>query len=101
MFNEEFIVDEQIETQTFPIRMRSRGQITLPREIRDDLEIDEGDTLYLVQIEDMLFLTPKRLRVTELAEKIAASMEEQGVTLADMLQDLEEIREENWRKRQQ
>ncbi len=101
MFNEEFIVDEQVEAQTFPIRMRSRGQITLPQEIRDDLEIDEGDTLSLVRIEDMLFLTPKRLRVSELAEKFVASMEEEGVTLADLLQGLEEIREENWRKHQQ
>jgi len=101
MNDEQFVLDEQVELQTFAIQMRSRGQMTLPQKIRDDLEIDEGDTLSLVRIEDMLFLTTKRLRVTELAEKIAASMEEQGVTLADMLQDLEEIREENWRKRQQ
>ncbi len=98
---EQFVIDEQVELQTFPIRMRSRGQITLPQEIRDDLKIDEGDTLSLVRIDNMLFLTPKRLRVTELAEKIAASMQEEGITLADMLQDLEEIREENWRKRPQ
>ena len=101
MFNEQFIADEQVEAQTFPIRMRSRGQITLPQEIRDDLEINEGDTLSLVRIEDLLFLTPKRLRVSELADQFVAKMEKAGVTLADLLQGLDEVREDIWRERNQ
>ena len=101
MVDEQFFVDEQVQAQTFPIRMRGRGQITLPQEIREDLEIDEGDTLSLVRIEDLLFLTPKRLVVSELADQFVAKMEKAGVTLADLLQGLDEVREEIYRERNQ
>jgi len=93
------VIDAQVELQTFPIRMRSRGQITLPQELRDDLKIDAGDILSLVRIEDMLFLTPKRLRVSEVADQFVAMMEKKGVTLADLLQGLDEVREEIWKER--
>jgi AbrB family looped-hinge helix DNA binding protein len=94
--------DEGGLLKTYDIRLRQRGQITVPREVRDRLSIDEGDTLTLVQVGSTLLLTPKRPVVPLLADRIVELMEEKGVTLADLLIGLEEERaaiyEERWRQ---
>lgn len=92
--------DERSALKTYDIRLRQRGQITVPREVRDRLSIKEGDTLTLVQVGSTLLLTPKRPVVPLLADRIVELMEEKGVTLADLLIGLEEERaaiyEERW-----
>jgi len=78
----------------FTTQLRQRGQITIPRKLRESLSIDEGDVLTLLQIGDNILLTPRSLRTFELADKISDLMEEEGVTLADLLNDLPQIRAE-------
>jgi AbrB family looped-hinge helix DNA binding protein len=86
--------------RTYPVRLRSRGQITVPQAVRDDLDVSEGDMLTLLQVEDVILLTPKQLQVSRLADKIADMMEAEGMNLADLLSGLEEEREALWRERQ-
>ena len=92
--------DELNLSKTYDVRLRQRGQITVPREVRDRLNIDEGDTLTLIQVGSTLLLTPKQPVVPLLADRIVELMEEKGVTLADLLIGLEEERaaiyEERW-----
>lgn len=33
-----------------PIRIRRKGQMTLPAEVREDLNLDDGDTIYLRKV---------------------------------------------------
>lgn len=89
------------EVKTYSVRLRERGQLTLPQPVRESLAEDAGnlDWMTLVQIEDMLILTPKKLYVTELAKQISTEMERTGVTLADLLEGLAEERETIWRER--
>ncbi|MCL4261567.1 MAG: hypothetical protein KJ069_00055 [Anaerolineae bacterium] len=89
------------EVKTYTVRLRERGQLTLPQPVRESLAeaADALDMLTLVQIDDMLILTPKKLYVTELAKQISAEMERAGVTLADLLEGLAEEREAIWRER--
>ena len=91
--------DALIKSQQFTIRMRSRGQVTIPRKLRDGLSINQGDMLTLVQIGDGFYLSPKPLKGPELADKFAHLMEEKGITLADLLEDLPQIREEIYHER--
>ena len=88
-----------IDAQQFTIRVRPRGQVTIPRRLRDTLAIEEGDLLTLVQVGDAIFLTTKPPRTYELADKIADMMAEEGVSLADLLQDLPKIREDLFQER--
>ncbi len=87
------------KTQQFTVRLRQRGQMTIPRQLRERFSIREGDMLTFVQIGDGLFLTPKPLRTFELGDKIVDMMEKKGVTLADLLQDLPKMREKSYRER--
>ncbi len=91
--------DTMIDAQQYTIRLRPRGQVTIPRKVRDTLAMDEGDMLTLVQVGDAIFLTAKPPRTFELADKIADMMAEEGVSLADLLEDLPKIREEIYQER--
>jgi hypothetical protein len=73
--------------------------------VRDRLNVNEGDTLTLVQVGSTLILTPKRPLVPLLADRIVELMEQDGVTLADLLLGLEEERaaiyQERWGQKDQ
>ena len=85
---------------TYAVRLRERGQLTLPQAVRRDLDLADGDILTLVQIEDFALLTRRSSLLPKLAEEFTAIMKEDGVSLADLLQGLEQEREQLWRERQ-
>lgn len=48
-------------------KLTAKGQITLPKEIRDRLHLETGDRVeFVVEDADRVFLRPATLRVTEL-----------------------------------
>jgi bifunctional DNA-binding transcriptional regulator/antitoxin component of YhaV-PrlF toxin-antitoxin module len=87
--------------KTYTVRLRERGQLTLPQPVRESLtdNPDALDLLTLVQIDDFLILTPKSLQLSRLSKEFSAIMEEEGVTLADLLEGVAEAREAIWRER--
>jgi len=93
--------DTNINVKTFPIRLRDRGQITVPQAVRESLAVADGDVLTLLQVGDVVLLTPKQPQVPQLADKIVAIMEKEEVSLADLLLGLAEEREAIQRERQQ
>ncbi len=88
-----------VEVKTYPIRLRGRGQITMPQTVRDNLKVTEGDVLTLLQVGDIVLLTPKQPQVPQLADKIVAMMEAEEISLADLLLGLEEERKAIWQER--
>ncbi len=93
--------DTNVEMRAFPIRLQERGQITVPQVVQDYLNVTEGDILTLLQIGDLVLLTAKQPQVPQLADKITAIMEDEGVALADLLEGIETEREAIWREQQQ
>jgi len=85
---------------TYTVRLRERGQLTLPQAVRRNLAVDEGDILTLVQIDDVAILSGRSTLLPKLSEEFTAIMKEDGVSLADLLQGLEQEREQIWRERQ-
>ena len=84
--------DAQLAAESYVIRLRERGQITVPREVREQLAVAEGDVITLVRAGEAYFLTPRTLRVPQLADRIADMMDREGVSLADLLAGLDEER---------
>ncbi len=71
--------------------MTSKGQITLPRDVRDDLNLKEGDRVSFEKIGESYVLRPQNKSVMELAgilhvpgEK-ALTIEEMGDKLGEAL----------------
>ena len=74
------------------VRVRERGQFTIPAEIRRQMGIEEGDVFSLVRLGDTLVATRKKLVAPKIARVIEALLEEEGVTLGDLLGGLEKQR---------
>jgi AbrB family looped-hinge helix DNA binding protein len=75
------------------VQVRERGQFTIPAEIRRQMGIEEGDVFSLMQLGDTLVATRKKLVSPEIARAIETIMEEEGVTLTDLLEGLDKQRE--------
>lgn len=92
-------INPAIESKEYTIQVRQRGQVTIPGQLREALSIKDGDTLTVIQVGANFFVSPKPLRTPELSNRIADIMEQEGVTLADLLEDLPAIREEIFHER--
>lgn len=80
---------------TFKVQVVRRGLITLPKELRDQSHINEGDTLTLIDLGDgVVVMSPRRSRVDGIANKLAKEWQESGETLESMLTTLREVRAE-------
>lgn len=82
-----------IEMRIFPIRLQEQGQITVPQVVQDNLNVTEGDMLTMLQVGDLVLLTPRQPQVPQLADKIIAIMEDEGVSLTDLVAGVEAERE--------
>ncbi len=70
------------------LELRDRGQVTLPKTLRDALHLEKGDLLRAVKIGDAILLTPQRMELDALRKKIKQLMTHQGITAEELLQDL-------------
>ena len=91
--------EQDITLQTYPVRLRGGGQITIPQAIRERLAFNDGDFLVMVEVDGMVFLAPKPLQAPRLADRLADMMDEAGATLADLLQGIEGERIAIWQER--
>ncbi len=80
---------------TFQVQVVRRGIITLPKELRDHNNIEEGDTLTLIDLGDgVVVMSPQRSRVDEIANKLAREWQDTGESLESMLSTLRGVRAE-------
>ena len=75
------------------VKVWGRGQLTIPASLRKELLLDEETVLNVVKVGDALILTPKKLVGDTLAKKAQKEMEKAGLSLEDLLKDLEKQRD--------
>ena len=84
-----------MNNNTFQVQVGRRGIITLPKGLREQNNIEEGDTLTLIDLGDgVVVMSPKRSRVDEIADKLAKEWQDSGESLESMLSTLREVRAE-------
>ncbi len=76
----------------YPVQVAKRGVITLPAEVRRENQIQEGQTMTLVDLDGVLILIPKELQTDRLANRLAKAWQEQSLDLETMLKTLREVR---------
>ena len=80
---------------TFQVQVVRRGIITLPKELREHNNIEEGDMLTLIDLGDgVVVMSPQRSRIDEIANKLAKEWQDSGESLETMLNTLREVRAE-------
>lgn len=80
-------------SDTLMLQVAQRGQVTLPKSLRDTYSIRQGDQLTLLDLGGVFVISPRRSEIDGLAEQISAGLQEQGESLESMLQALREARQ--------
>lgn len=88
-----------ITTVPRPVKLWGRGQLTIPKELRHALKLDETPVVNVFAVGRCLIVTPKQLLRPSLARDIERSMKAKGLTLSDLLQTLKEERRRYTRRK--
>ncbi len=82
-----------VTTVPKPIRLLARGQLTLPKEVREALKLEENSQLNTFAIGRCIILTPKSLMRSAFAKNVQKAMKSQKLGLKDLLADLKKERQ--------
>jgi AbrB family looped-hinge helix DNA binding protein len=74
-------------------RLREKGQITVPKEYRAALALEEGAQVSFLQLGRGLVLIPEQKRFERLCERVARVFASHGITPRDLLSTLPDTRE--------
>jgi AbrB family looped-hinge helix DNA binding protein len=77
-----------ITTVPKTVKLWGRGQLTIPKEVRQALKLEEENQLSVFVVGQCLVLTPKRLRRASLAKDVEKAMKKEGLSLDDVLATL-------------
>jgi len=75
------------------IQVRERGVVTLPAELREKYNIENGKIFRLVDLNGIFVFVPMVLMVPELAREIEQIRLEAGLSIDELLDDLRKQRE--------
>ena len=76
-------------------RMREKGQVTIPADIRESLHLSKDSVLSVNKVGDGILLTPKPSVFEVTSAGFIKAAREKGITLDDLLKDLKKIRHED------
>ncbi len=80
------------------VQLRDKGVLTLPAALRQRYKLQPGDLFSLIDLGDgNIMLTPRVSRVAALGDRVAEMLQEEGVSVDDVLLCLEEEREAYYR----
>lgn len=77
---------------TFQVQVVRSGIITLPKELRDRNNIEDGDMLTLIDLGGVVVMSRQRPHVDEIADQLAREWQDSGESLESMLGTLHEVR---------
>lgn len=81
------------------IQIRKRGVMTIPSELREKYDIQEGDTFQLVDMDGIFVLTPMVPMVPELAREIERFRRESEASTDELMQGLRKERERYYKEK--
>ncbi|MDA8091324.1 MAG: AbrB/MazE/SpoVT family DNA-binding domain-containing protein [Nitrospiraceae bacterium] len=73
--------------------IKTRGQLTIPKRIRETSHLEEGSVVSILPIGDSLIITPKRLELDEARRQMRKLLKASGLTIEELVEGLTEERE--------
>lgn len=74
-------------------RIGEKGQLTIPKQYRDELGLETGAPVAVLRVGEALILVPEQHRFRALCESIASVLERGRLTPEDLLDTLPEARQ--------
>jgi AbrB family looped-hinge helix DNA binding protein len=73
-------------------KIGEKGQLTVPKQFREDLGLGAGAPFAVLRLGDGLILLPEQQRFEQLCEQVSARLTGAGVTPGDLIATLPEAR---------
>jgi AbrB family looped-hinge helix DNA binding protein len=74
--------------------IKARGQLTIPKKIRETSHIEEGNVVSILPVGDSLIITPKRLELDEARRQLKKLLKASSLTIEELIDGLKEERDE-------
>ncbi|MBE7553611.1 MAG: AbrB/MazE/SpoVT family DNA-binding domain-containing protein [Anaerolineales bacterium] len=78
---------------TITLQMAQRGVLILPKTLRENYNLQPGDSFTLLDLGGVFVLSPRRSEIDALADRLTQTLTQQGESVESMLQALREERE--------
>jgi AbrB family looped-hinge helix DNA binding protein len=72
--------------------IKARGQLTIPKKIRETSHIEEGNVVSILPVGDSLIITPKRLELDEARRQLKKLLKASNLTIEELIEGLKEER---------
>jgi len=79
--------------RTQVVRVQEKGQVTIPVEIREKLNLRKGDLVTFVETEEGVVIKPAEVVVSEALDEIGRALKERGISLEELIERGRGIRE--------
>jgi AbrB family looped-hinge helix DNA binding protein len=74
-------------------QIRERGQLTIPKEIREKGALFEGESVTIFPIGEAILVSPQKIGLEEARREFLKLMKRSGVTAEELLRGLKEERD--------
>jgi AbrB family looped-hinge helix DNA binding protein len=78
--------------------IKSRGQLTIPKKIRETLTLEEGQVVSLIPVGDSILITPQRLPMEEARREFRKLLKAAGVSAEELLEGIKTERKDFFEK---
>lgn len=85
--------------KTITGEIKAKGQLTVPKKIRDMLKLEEGQAVTFLAVGDSVIISPKRLDADETRRQIRRIVRESGLSEEALLSELKKEREILYREK--
>jgi AbrB family looped-hinge helix DNA binding protein len=84
--------------KTATAEIKARGQLTIPKKIREMSHMEEGSVVCIVPVGDSLVITPKRIELDEARRQLRKLLKASDLTIGELVEGLKEERDELFRE---
>ena len=72
--------------KSFTTSIKSRGQLTIPKQVRNAGQLDDGQIVSIIPVGDSIIITPKRLVLDDARREIKKILKASGHSLEEILE---------------
>jgi antitoxin PrlF len=76
------------------VRVQEKGQVTIPFEIRQKLNLKKGDLVIFIETDEGILIKPVEVLVASTLDEIGRALKERGIALEELLESARQTRGE-------
>ncbi len=80
------------------VKLSSKGQLTLPKKIREDLDLHPGDLVEVEKLDQARYVIAKHSPLRQLTCALGEEAQRRGYRAKDLHRAVEQVRQELWQE---